>query len=38
VRRLLALPAATRIHPGHGRDTTIGAERPHLHEWVTRGW
>jgi hypothetical protein len=24
--------------PGHGDDTTIGAERPHLQEWVDRGW
>lgn len=38
VRRLLALPQATRVHPGHGPDTTVGAERPHLHEWITRGW
>lgn len=27
LRRLLALPAETRIYPGHGPDTTIGAER-----------
>jgi hypothetical protein len=26
------------VHPGHGRDTTIGAERPHLDEWIARGW
>ncbi|MEX5718080.1 hypothetical protein [Geodermatophilus maliterrae] len=24
--------------PGHGRDTTIGAERPSLPEWRARGW
>ena len=24
--------------PGHGLDTTIGTERPHLQEWVDRGW
>jgi hypothetical protein len=24
--------------PGHGLDTTIAAERPHLDEWVARGW
>jgi len=24
--------------PGHGLDTTIGAERPHLQTWVDRGW
>jgi glyoxylase-like metal-dependent hydrolase (beta-lactamase superfamily II) len=26
------------VYPGHGRDTTLGAERPHLHEWLERGW
>ena len=26
------------VLPGHGADTTIGAERPHLDEWVARGW
>lgn len=26
------------IYPGHGFDTTIGAERPHLPEWRERGW
>ena len=26
------------VHPGHGDDTTIGAERPHLAEWRERGW
>ena len=38
VRTLLALPADTRIHPGHGADTTVAAERPHLSEWISRGW
>jgi hydroxyacylglutathione hydrolase len=38
VRRLLALPDETRIHPGHGPDTTVATERPHLHEWISRGW
>lgn len=28
----------TWIYPGHGGDTTIGAERPHLAEWAERGW
>jgi glyoxylase-like metal-dependent hydrolase (beta-lactamase superfamily II) len=28
----------TIVMPGHGLDTTIGAERPHLDEWVARGW
>jgi hypothetical protein len=26
------------VLPGHGLDTTIGAERPHLQEWIDRGW
>jgi hypothetical protein len=26
------------VHPGHGKDTTIGAERPHLAGWWARGW
>lgn len=37
-RRLLTLPAETIVLPGHGDRTTIGAERPHLQEWVDRGW
>ncbi|MEV2276625.1 MBL fold metallo-hydrolase [Nocardiopsis sp. NPDC049922] len=28
----------TWIYPGHGRDTTLGAERPKLPEWRERGW
>jgi glyoxylase-like metal-dependent hydrolase (beta-lactamase superfamily II) len=36
--RLFGLPADTVVLPGHGTDTTIGAERPHLQEWVERGW
>ena len=28
----------TIVMPGHGSDTTIGTERPHLDEWVARGW
>ena len=32
------LTADTLVMPGHGDDTTIGAEAPHLDEWVTRGW
>jgi hydroxyacylglutathione hydrolase len=38
VQRLLALPGKTRIHPGHGRDTTVAAQRPHLDEWISRRW
>ena len=30
--------AATIVLPGHGTRTTIGAESPHLQEWVDRGW
>jgi glyoxylase-like metal-dependent hydrolase (beta-lactamase superfamily II) len=32
------LPDETRVYPGHGRDTTLGAERPALPEWRARGW
>jgi glyoxylase-like metal-dependent hydrolase (beta-lactamase superfamily II) len=28
----------TVVHPGHGDDTTLGDERPHLSEWRARGW
>lgn len=31
-------PDDTVVHPGHGRPTTLGAERPHLQEWRARGW
>ncbi|MGP3963764.1 MBL fold metallo-hydrolase [Nonomuraea sp. 3N208] len=32
------LPDETWIYPGHGKDTTLGAERPSLPEWKARGW
>ncbi|NYJ08888.1 MBL fold metallo-hydrolase [Petropleomorpha daqingensis] len=32
------LPDDTWVYPGHGKDTTLGAERPHLGEWRERGW
>ncbi|GAC1609892.1 MAG: MBL fold metallo-hydrolase [Mycobacteriales bacterium] len=32
------LPDATWVYPGHGKDTTLGAERPSLGEWRQRGW
>ncbi len=32
------LPDETWFYPGHGKDSTLGAERPHLAEWETRGW
>ena len=37
-RRLLTLPPETLVLPGHGDNTTIGTERPHLQEWIDRGW
>ncbi len=36
--KLFTLPAHTILMPGHGVSSTIGAERPHLREWVERGW
>ncbi|MEV0279557.1 MBL fold metallo-hydrolase [Streptomyces sp. NPDC050610] len=35
---MAALPDETWVYPGHGGDTTLGAERPHLAEWRERGW
>ena len=32
------LPDETWFYPGHGDDSTLGAERPHLAEWLERGW
>ncbi len=32
------LPDSTWVYPGHGADTTLAAERPHLVEWRARGW
>lgn len=37
-QRLFTLPDDTVVLPGHGHDTTIGTERPHLQEWIDRGW
>jgi glyoxylase-like metal-dependent hydrolase (beta-lactamase superfamily II) len=31
-------PESTVVYPGHGDDTTLGTERPHLGEWKQRGW
>lgn len=31
-------PDDTVVHPGHGKPTTLGAERPHLEEWRSRAW
>jgi glyoxylase-like metal-dependent hydrolase (beta-lactamase superfamily II) len=36
--KLLTLPPDTMVLPGHGDDTTIATERPHLQEWIDRGW
>lgn len=36
--KLFVLDDDTAVYPGHGSDTTIGAERPHLQEWIDRGW
>ncbi len=36
--KLFALPRETVVMPGHGVDTTIGNERPHLRDWIVRGW
>ena len=35
--KLLPLPADTTVHTGHGDDTFIGDEAPHLDEWIARG-
>ena len=35
--RLLSLPPETVVHTGHGDDTSVGTEAPHLDEWIARG-
>lgn len=35
--KLLTLPPAVVVRPGHGDSTTIGAESPHLDDWIARG-
>ncbi|MGH3494423.1 MAG: MBL fold metallo-hydrolase, partial [Sciscionella sp.] len=37
-RVFASLPDDTWFYPGHGNDSTLGAERPHLDEWRERGW
>ena len=36
--RLFTFPDGTLVMPGHGLDTTIANEKPHLEEWNARGW
>src|SRR3954454_21484783 len=36
--KLFTFPDDTIVLPGHGDNTTIGTERPHLEEWIERGW
>jgi glyoxylase-like metal-dependent hydrolase (beta-lactamase superfamily II) len=36
--RLLGLPDDTVVYTGHGDTTTVGAEAPHLQEWIDRGF
>ena len=37
-RMFSAFPADAMVLPGHGLDTTIGTESPHLQEWIDRRW
>jgi len=37
-QRLLTLPLSTVVRTGHGEDTSIRAEEPHLQEWLARGY
>ena len=36
--RIFPLPDDAWVYPGHGKDTTIGIERPQIPEWRARGW
>ena len=36
--QLFTLPPDTIVLRGHGDDTTVGTERPHLQQWIDRGW
>ena len=36
--KLFTLQDEIHVLPGHGKPTTIGRERPHLDEWIKRGW
>ncbi|WP_152192926.1 MBL fold metallo-hydrolase [Georgenia satyanarayanai] len=35
--RILTLPESTEVLTGHGDPTSVGAEKPHLQEWIDRG-
>lgn len=35
--KLLVLPSSTVVHTGHGDDTTIAAEAPHVQKWLDQG-
>ena len=37
-RRLFTRPGDLRVRRGHGLDTPLAGERPHLQEWIDRGW
>lgn len=37
-RHVFVLPPQTRVSPGHGDDTYVGREAPHVDEWRERGW
>jgi glyoxylase-like metal-dependent hydrolase (beta-lactamase superfamily II) len=37
-RVFAVLPDGTWVYPGHGSDTTLGTERPHVQDWRARGW
>jgi len=37
-QHLFTLPPETRVSPGHGDDTWVANEAPHLEEWRARGW
>jgi glyoxylase-like metal-dependent hydrolase (beta-lactamase superfamily II) len=37
-RVFAVLPDETWFYPGHGNDSTLGEQRPHLQEWRERGW
>jgi glyoxylase-like metal-dependent hydrolase (beta-lactamase superfamily II) len=32
------LPDDTCFYPGHGGDSTLGEQKPHIDEWRERGW